>query len=146
YPCRGGVDFFFIDSKDGNTYPCGYRGNENLGKFQDLDMNAVSSECTCTSCDWECFRDPSELFGPLTQAIYDPAGLTRKIFRERPFFSYWLSDLKYYFACDYFDGRRPLSREKLDKFSRNLFSPVFEEPGHGKTYGIPKNEIKEQRT
>ncbi|WP_206172661.1 radical SAM protein [Acidilutibacter cellobiosedens] len=32
-PCRGGIDFFFIDAKDGNTYPCGYRGNESMGKF-----------------------------------------------------------------------------------------------------------------
>ena len=28
YPCRGGIDFFFVDAKENNTYPCGYRGNE----------------------------------------------------------------------------------------------------------------------
>ena len=25
FPCRGGLDFFFISARDGNLYPCGYR-------------------------------------------------------------------------------------------------------------------------
>ena len=26
YGCRGGIDFWFVNSVDGNAYPCGYRG------------------------------------------------------------------------------------------------------------------------
>ena len=65
YPCRGGLDFFFIDSRDGQAYPCGYRGTESLGRFQDFDPARLPGRASCDRCDWECFRDPSELFGPL---------------------------------------------------------------------------------
>jgi hypothetical protein len=43
YPCRGGLDFFFIAAGDGFTYPCGYRGNENLGKFWGMDEDICCS-------------------------------------------------------------------------------------------------------
>ena len=113
YPCRGGIDYFFVDSKEGNTYPCGYRGNENLGKFWDLDTNALNTRATCYQCDWECFRDPSELFGPLLHGRSNPLELFRKIRHDHEYFRLWLSDLKYSRACDFFDGRKPPDLNRL---------------------------------
>ncbi|MFH1136239.1 MAG: radical SAM protein [Pseudomonadota bacterium] len=117
YPCRGGVDFFYIDSRDGNTYPCGYRGRENLGKFPDLDLSKISRSTGCRECDWECFRDPSELFGPLVQLFDRPGELIKKVIRDREYFRLWLEDIRYYRAAGFFDGRRPPDYRKLEKFS-----------------------------
>ncbi|HSO67255.1 MAG TPA: radical SAM protein, partial [Desulfatirhabdiaceae bacterium] len=36
-PCRGGIDFFFIDAQKAHVWPCGYRGGEDLGPFPDLN-------------------------------------------------------------------------------------------------------------
>jgi len=105
YPCRGGIDFFFIDSRDGNTYPCGYRGNENFGKYWEIDWDKVHSNGNCTMCDWECFRDPSELFGPILQSISNPLGLIKKVKKDPQYFRLWWNDIKYYRACDFFNGR-----------------------------------------
>lgn len=116
YGCRGGADFFFINSQDGNTYPCGYRGNENLGKFWELDVNRTAKNSTCTDCDWECFRDPSEIVGPVLEARRNPLALAARLWKDPEFFRLWREDLRYYKACDYFDGRMNLDREKLARF------------------------------
>lgn len=129
YPCRGGIDFFFIDSRDGNTYPCGYRGAENLGEFEQLDRSAMNRTHDCRACDWECFRDPSELAGPLLQAATDPAGLFGRLRRDRTFFRLWLEDWRYYRACDFFDGRRPPHEQRLSRFAlspRKLSAELIE--------------------
>ncbi|MGE0087072.1 MAG: radical SAM protein [Desulfococcaceae bacterium] len=117
YPCRGGLDFFYISAGDGNTYPCGYRGDENLGKFQ--DMKPAKNQSVCLRCDWECFRDPSELAGPVLQALSDPLGLMRKIRNDPQYLHVWIKDMAYYKACDFFDGRRPPDFTRLAKF-KNL--------------------------
>jgi hypothetical protein len=119
YPCRGGIDFFFIDARDGNTYPCGYRGNEDLGKFWNLDLNAIDPQINCHACDWECFRDPSELFGPLLQGASHLKGLMQKAIQDPSFFRYWIGDLVYYQMCDLFDGRQPPHYHRL-----NLIKPL----------------------
>ncbi len=116
YGCRGGVDFFFINSQDGNTYPCGYRGNESFGKFWDVDVKRIERKSACTDCDWECFRDPSEMIGPALEARQNPLGLVARIVRDPEFFRLWREDLRYYRACDYFDGRRGMEQSKLDGF------------------------------
>lgn len=113
--CRGGIDFFFISAKDGNTYPCGYRGWENLGEFWALDMEKLEKNSFCRQCDWECFRDPSELFGPLTDAGR-PIKLIRSYMHDRKFYSLWLKDLQYYHACDVFNGRKPPDFKKMARF------------------------------
>ncbi|MCG8685345.1 MAG: radical SAM protein, partial [Desulfobacterales bacterium] len=59
YGCRGGIDFFYVNCTDGNTYPCGYRGSDNLGPFQELDVKKIDPKGYCLACDWECFRDPT---------------------------------------------------------------------------------------
>jgi len=127
YPCRGGVDFFFVDSRDGNTYPCGYRGSEGMGKFWDLDRDACAPLASCKLCDWECFRDPSELFGPLLEGVSDPRGLLKRLWRDREYFRTWAQDARYYRACDFFDGRRPPNLDRLRSFRKGAF-PSFSPP------------------
>lgn len=116
YPCRGGIDYFFVNSRDGNTYPCGYRGNENFGRFWEINGNTVNKDSICYRCDWECFRDPSELFGPLLQAVHKPMALIKKIKRDPRYFSLWLDDLKYYKGCSLFDGRKHPDFTKMQGF------------------------------
>jgi MoaA/NifB/PqqE/SkfB family radical SAM enzyme len=116
FGCRGGVDFFFVDAEQGNTYPCGYRGKENLGKFWQLDMARLNPNQDCLRCDWECFRDPSQLCAPLLQATGRPLSLARQMYREPDFFKYWMQDLRYYQACRFFDGRTPPDFQRMRKF------------------------------
>jgi len=115
FGCRGGIDFFFIDAKNGDTYPCGYRGDDNLGKYWRLDLGNVDRQADCRRCDWECFRDPSEQFAPLMQTFSAPVSLFRRFFHDREYLRLWLADLRYYQACDFFDGRKPPRlKEKLN--------------------------------
>jgi MoaA/NifB/PqqE/SkfB family radical SAM enzyme len=117
YPCRGGLDAFFVDSRDGNTYPCGYRGRENMGRFWDLDVRRLQQDAWCTRCDWECFRDPSELFGPILQTRNAPLALLGRLRRDPGYAALWREDLAYYLACDLFDGRKPPDYRRLARFS-----------------------------
>ncbi len=116
YPCRGGVDFFFVNAADGNTYPCGYRGDENLGKFWDLDLADRRNGTACTACDWECFRDPSELFGPVLEGISHPASLVRRLRKDATWRALWREDLRYYRACGYFNGREAPDYDRMRHF------------------------------
>ncbi|MFW5635758.1 MAG: radical SAM protein [Thermodesulfobacteriota bacterium] len=131
-PCRGGIDFFFIDARDGMTYPCGYRGHENMGDFRNLDLDRIENSSGCLECDWECFRDPSELFGPLLQARSAPGSVLRKFSRDPEYRRLWFEDLKYYRACDLFDGRRPPDATRLAKFgpSKSVKPCGFDHPRH----------------
>jgi MoaA/NifB/PqqE/SkfB family radical SAM enzyme len=113
FGCRGGIDFFFIDANDGNTYPCGYRGRENLGKFWALNPALLKLEANCRRCDWECFRDPSELCAPLLQALHRPRQLVRHMSRDKLYRRLWLEDIHYYYACEFFDARRPPDFKRL---------------------------------
>lgn len=112
-PCRGGSDFFFVDSRNGHTYPCGFRGEENLGEFSQLKLNRCDTKNTCRRCDWECFRDPSELFSPLLDLRTAPLRLLKRLREDRRFFQLWKEDLRYYRACHYFNGRIQLNPEKI---------------------------------
>jgi MoaA/NifB/PqqE/SkfB family radical SAM enzyme len=115
--CRGGIDFFFIDAKDGCAYPCGYRGKERFGPYRN-PMPSASDVSDCRLCDWECFRDPSELFGPLLDAASSPARLVSKICKDPAHYKLWVKDLLYYRACNFFDGRKPPDFAQLRRFSR----------------------------
>lgn len=114
--CRGGIDFFFINAEDGQTYPCGYRGNENLGPFPGLDIRNRSTGTVCRQCDWECFRDPSEMFAPFLDGLNRPVKLIKRLLHDREYFSLWKTDLQYYSACDLFNGRTPPDWKKLRQF------------------------------
>jgi hypothetical protein len=59
----------------------------------------------CRQCDWECFRDPSELLGNLLALRKKPLSEISKLIRDSEYRDLLISDLKYYQACDYFDGR-----------------------------------------
>lgn len=124
-PCRGGSDFFFVDSVGGNTYPCGYRGNDNLGKFWDLDLKKPPLAPTCRECDWECFRDPSELLGFFADLFVRPLTAVRTVLSDFAAFRLRLSDLRYYMACDLFNGRMPPDYHKLGSFSRDCIQTRF---------------------
>jgi MoaA/NifB/PqqE/SkfB family radical SAM enzyme len=114
--CRGGVDYFFVDARDGNAYPCGYRGQENLGKFWEVDLQTRSSPASCKSCDWECWRDPSELIGPLLGLRTDPLQWIRRSFRDPEYFKVWQQDLRYMHACDLFDARTAPNFDRMARF------------------------------
>ncbi|MBN2792927.1 MAG: radical SAM protein [Desulfuromonadales bacterium] len=118
-PCRGGIDFFFIDSRNGHTYPCGYRGDEDLGEFPDLNLTALDKKKECRQCDWECFRDPSELFTPLLELRSAPQRLIKRLRHDRQFFKLWKEDLLYYRACHYFNGRMAPNREMMAEWRRS---------------------------
>jgi len=115
YACRGGKDFFFISAKNANTYPCGYRGNENFGKFYDLNLKNIGKDESCTSCDWECFRDPSELFGPFLDLTRSPLRFFKKLCTDGLFMKLWFNDLQYFKSCGFFNGRKPPDYKKLSK-------------------------------
>ena len=123
YPCRGGTDYFFIDARDGNTYPCGYRGSENLGKFWDLGPAQIDQRPSCKKCDWECFRDPSEMIGPLISLFTAPRLFYSKILRDEQFRKLWLEDLKYFKACDFFDCSKATDFVKLAFFGHQQKGP-----------------------
>jgi MoaA/NifB/PqqE/SkfB family radical SAM enzyme len=118
FGCRGGIDFFFINANDGDTYPCGYRGQENMGKFWRLDPAHLKSEGDCRRCDWECFRDPSELCAPLLQTLHRPRQLARHMSRDQLYRRLWMEDIRYYYACGFFDARRPPDPKRLHRFGR----------------------------
>lgn len=121
YACRGGIDFFFVDAQEMNTYPCGYRGAENLGKFWDLHLSELTEKPWCKQCDWECFRDPSELIGPVLDLFSQPWQLIKKLSRDRIFAKVWLEDIRYYRACRYFDATLPPDFRRLAKFRHDRF-------------------------
>lgn len=118
YPCRGGIDYFFVDARDGQFYPCGYRGREPLGRLDERTAapQPVEDAPHCTACDWECFRDPSQLFGPFLDLARRPLSAARRLVGDRPALWLWLEDLRYYRACGLFDGRRPPDMAALEHY------------------------------
>lgn len=116
YPCQGGINYFFIDAQSGNTYPCGYRGEDNLGKLYDPGFHYTDAVPHCRACDWECFRDPSELAGPLIDLFSAPHRLLKRWSTDPVAFKLWRSDLMYYSACQYFNGRKAPDYKKMARF------------------------------
>jgi MoaA/NifB/PqqE/SkfB family radical SAM enzyme len=109
FGCRGGIDYFFVDCRGGNAYPCGYRGTETLGRFWDIDLKLNRGKPYCRLCEWECFRDPSILLGP----VLDPRSLLNLAINDRDFLGIWKEDIGYYLSCDLFNGRKPPSLKKM---------------------------------
>jgi hypothetical protein len=117
YPCRGGVDFFFVEAGTGITYPCGFRAGEPLGRFWEVDLRAHRAPPSCVACDWECFRDPSTLLGPLLDVGHDPSRLLRAALGSDAATAEWREDLRYHRACNHFDGRTPPDQGRLAAFA-----------------------------
>jgi len=118
YACRGGWDYFFVDAARGRTYPCGYRGEEDLGPFWNRSGLSAEMAGDCYACEWECFRDPSELGGPLRDLRHRPLELIRRWKADGPFYHKWLKDLRYYRDCDFFDGRQPARPTRLKRYAK----------------------------
>lgn len=116
FPCRGGTDFFFVECEKGKIYPCGYRGDhqENIPNL----IQRFGTIVDCDLCEWECFRDPSDLLGPFADIFSHPRQLLGKVLHEPRFFSLLLEDLRYYRACRFFNGRQPPEHNSMAGFAR----------------------------
>ncbi|MGE4293615.1 MAG: radical SAM protein [Desulfovibrio sp.] len=118
FPCRGGIDFFFVEAGSMDTFPCGYRGGENLGKFWDLDLSRLDRKQVCEKCDWECFRDPSVLLKPLLDLLENPFTSWMRLPKHREFLPVWFEDLRYYRTCGWFDARSAPNYGRMARFAR----------------------------
>ncbi|MGB3221810.1 MAG: radical SAM protein [Desulforhopalus sp.] len=103
YPCRGGTDFFFVNCDNGRVHPCGYR-DEPLDELPELGQRQRNG-ASCELCEWECFRDPSDLLGPFAELFSRPHRLLAQFARDPKFYKLLQQDLRYYRACDFFNGR-----------------------------------------
>jgi MoaA/NifB/PqqE/SkfB family radical SAM enzyme len=118
YPCRGGIDFFYLDAQNGHVYPCGYRSEDDLGEIWDIDLEALQlQKPKCLKCDWECFRDPTELLEPLIDIYHHPLSSIKKMLADEKM-RLWVKDMLYFSACDLFNGRKPPDYDKMKKFIR----------------------------
>lgn len=88
-----------------------------------IDASKTEDGLRCRKCDWECFRDPSEMFGPLLDFFSRPVRLLRRLTANPGALGTWFEDLQYYRACNLFDGRRPPDTQKLARFSSTSFHP-----------------------
>lgn len=108
FPCLGGVRFFYMDSRDGHLYPCGYRGEDDLGETLEAALQRVQGrKPDCFLCHWECFRDPSQLFGIARYLIRHPIQALARPGLDPTLRKLWLEDLLYSLRCGLFDGRSP---------------------------------------
>ncbi|MDR1565927.1 MAG: radical SAM protein, partial [Treponema sp.] len=118
FPCLGGICYFYMDSRDGRIYPCGYRGDEDLGasvaelKAAPGRRRPEGQRPFCEKCHWECFMDPSQLFGILRYVIRHPCNACFGRTFDRQMLRLWFADVKYYLACNLFDGRKPPRRRR----------------------------------
>lgn len=101
-PCRGGKDFFFVDADTREFYPCGYRGNESFGSK--LSIKHIVKDKNCFLCDWECFRDPSNLLFPIAEILSTPFLGLKKTRKDKRFYELWKNDIKYYTKSNFFSG------------------------------------------
>jgi hypothetical protein len=102
-----------MDSRDGHIYPCGYRGDEDMGaSVAELRKSQDNPKPFCKICLWECFMDPSQLFGIFRHVIRRPFNGRFKKAPDRQMLRLWFGDMKYYLACGFFDGRKPLKRRR----------------------------------
>lgn len=115
--CLGGISFLFVD-RHGDAYPCGYRGKECLGPLWQLDWDRLERQPTCRACDWECFRDPSEVLGPVVDLTSGISGLARLLHVDWRQLRLWLADVGYIWACHGFDGRLPPDAKRLSLVCR----------------------------
>ncbi len=118
YSCRGGHDFFFVESERGNIHPCGYLP-EVFAELPDLRPREprISRRKECQLCEWECFRDPSEMLGPLAELFSNPLRLAGKLWRDPKFFRILAEDLRYYQSCGFFNCRLPPDLQAMGRFA-----------------------------
>jgi MoaA/NifB/PqqE/SkfB family radical SAM enzyme len=110
FPCLGGICYFYMDGRDGHIYPCGYR-DEDMGTSL-TELRSLSGRPFCGKCHWECFMDPSQLFGIFRYVIRHPFKTYFEKILDRQMLRLWFDDIKYYLACGLFDGRKPFKRRR----------------------------------
>jgi MoaA/NifB/PqqE/SkfB family radical SAM enzyme len=111
FPCLGGICYFYMDSRNGHIYPCGCRGEEDLGtSVSKLRTLAGGQAPFCKKCHWECFTDPSQFFGILRYVIRHPLKAYFGKAPDREMLRLWFEDVKYYLACDLFNGKKAPKR------------------------------------
>jgi MoaA/NifB/PqqE/SkfB family radical SAM enzyme len=114
FPCRGGTDFFFVECGKGLIHPCGYLENPRRS-IPDLNQR-LNQNLDCDKCEWECFRDPSDILGPFADFFSQPFTLFGKLLRDPRFFQLLKQDLSYYRACEFFNGRLAPQLEAMRSF------------------------------
>ena len=55
--------------------------------------------------------------GPLLDLVRHPFKCLCRWWQDAGFIKLWLKDLHYYQACDFFDGRRSVRPERLQRFA-----------------------------
>jgi MoaA/NifB/PqqE/SkfB family radical SAM enzyme len=116
FPCRGGIDFFFVECERGTIHPCGYLDDPKQS-LPDLEKR-VGRIADCDKCEWECFRDPSDVLGPFAELFSQPVKLFKKMAREPEFFRLLQEDLSYYRACGFFSGRQAPHMQAIQRFQQ----------------------------
>ena len=116
HPCRGGIDYYYLSAADRLLYPCGFRGGEPIGSPLDESSWKGRKEEVCLLCDWECFRDPSQMVWPFVSATRHPRKALRwfvgRGFQEK----IWRQDWRYYAACGYYTSEAAPKWEDLRRF------------------------------
>lgn len=121
YPCRGGQDFFFVESTGAHIHPCGYLPTI-FPELPDLRgrQQRNGTEGDCHLCEWECFRDPSEMLGPFAEFFTHPLRLAGKMIRDPAFFRILMEDIRYYRSCGFFNCRQPPDLPAMGRFARGI--------------------------
>ena len=113
-PARG-IDFFFVNAEDGNTYPCGTRTRqprEVLGpRRAEIDKAAA-----CADCDWECFGI-RPIDRPGAGGLCSARACRPRLAGSGTSGCGWTTC--YCRACQYFDGHGPSPR-----LLREFFAPA----------------------
>jgi len=117
YPCRGGIDYFFVKADGADTFPCGFRGRENLGKFWQMDFVNLERKAYCLKCDWECFRDAAVLSGPVVDIKENPTRFLKRLLKDNKLMRLWLDDIRYGSACSFFSGKLSPRYDKMSVFN-----------------------------
>lgn len=118
FACYGGLDYFFINSADGHAFPCGFRVQDDMGKYEELDTRKIKQKPYCRECDWECFRDPSNQTGPIADFFRNPFKTVAFMVSDMQFTRDWLTDIFYYFSCSMFNFRTAPNYHKMNLFRK----------------------------
>ncbi|PLX70826.1 MAG: radical SAM protein [Denitrovibrio sp.] len=126
FACYGGIDYFFVESSTGHAYPCGFRAANDHGPYEKLDIKKIKAKPECRLCDWECFRDPSNQTGPLSEFFRSPFKVMKIFLSDRQFALEWWKDLFYYFACGMFNFKSEPEYGRMSWFQTKKRQKTFE--------------------